>query len=199
MWNLIPINGVPTRIQRFCCKFLKESSTRGRMIATGVRWNESQRRTEREPYEVKGNKKKRIAISDEKMLLTDNNETRRLFEKCEMKAETIVNPIIDWRNSDIWEFINQEHICTNLLYQCGYNRVGCIGCPMAGKSRWKEFADFPRIKNAYIHAFDRMLAVRKARGKESKWKTGHDAFLWWMEDENIEGQMSFADFPEVMP
>lgn len=199
MWNLIPRNGVPTRKQRFCCKFLKESSTMGRMIATGIRWNESRRRAEREPYEVKGNKKNRVAVSDEKMLLSDNNDTRRLFEKCEIKAETIVNPIIEWRNADIWDFINQEHICTNPLYQCGYDRVGCIGCPMAGKNRWKEFADFPKIKNAYIHAFDRMLGVRKEKGTPTKWKSGYDVFLWWMEDDNVEGQMSLEDFPEVMP
>lgn len=31
-------------------------------------------------------------------------------------------------------------------------------------------------------------------GKECKWKTGEEVFLWWMEDENIPGQMSIEDF-----
>lgn len=201
MWNLIPRKSMPpTRRVRYCCSALKENGCANRMIATGIRWNESKNRSSREAYEVIGDKKENgIYVSDEKMLLSDNGDTRRLFEKCQLKAKTAVNPIIDWKDHDIWEFINQGHICTNPLYQCGYNRVGCIGCPMAGKNRWKEFADFPKVKNAYIHSFGRMLEARKAKGKPTKWKTGYDVFLWWMEDDNIEGQMNFEDFSEVMP
>ena len=75
-----------------------------------------------------------------------------------------------------------------------YVSVGCIGCPMAGKKRYKEFSDFPQYKKLYILAFERMLEERKRRGKECKWKTGEEVFLWWMEDENIPGQMSIEDF-----
>lgn len=106
----------------------------------------------------------------------------------------IVNPIIDWTHSDIWEYINSEKIETCELYQCGYDRIGCIGCAMAGKKRYKEFADFPEYKKLYIHAFARMLEERKRRGKECKWKSGEEVFLWWMEDENVPGQMSIEDF-----
>ena len=139
-------------------------------------------------------KKDKTLVSDEKMLLTDNNDTRKLFEQCQLKAKTVVNPIIDWKNSDIWEYIESERICTNCLYKMGYDRVGCIGCPMASKARYKEFADFPTYKQAYIKAFDRMLEVRKARGKDTRWKSGEEVFLWWMEDENIPGQMTLDDF-----
>ncbi len=39
MWRLIPLKLVPpTRIMRYCCAALKETSGRGRWIATGVRW-----------------------------------------------------------------------------------------------------------------------------------------------------------------
>lgn len=201
MWNLIPKKLMPpTRLVRYCCSELKETGCANRMIATGVRWAESTKRKTRETYEViKNTAKDSIKVSDEKMLLTDNDDTRKLFESCQLKAKTVVNPIIDWKDSDIWEFINQENICTNCLYKEGYDRVGCIGCPVAGKSRWKEFADFPQYKHAYIKAFDRMLEVRKSRGKDSKWKSGEEVFLWWMEDDNIPGQMSFEDFPELLP
>lgn len=128
------------------------------------------------------------------MLLTENDDTRKLFEQCQLKAKTVVNPIIDWTTHDVWEFIIQEHLYVNPLYQCGYDRVGCIGCPMASKKRWREFADFPEYKDAYIRAFNRMLDMRKAKGKETKWKTGHEVFLWWMEDKNIPGQMSIEDW-----
>lgn len=204
MWNLIPRKLTPPwRTIRYCCSDLKESSCSNRMIATGVRWGESNKRKRRNTFEALGKSyKDGVHISDAMMLLTDNEDTRRLFEQCELKAKTVVNPIIDWEDHDVWEFINAEHIQTNPLYQCGYHRVGCIGCPMAGRTRWKEFADFPKIRQAYIHAFDRMLDARKAKGKNDstgRWKTGYDVFLWWMEDDNIEGQMSFEDYPGVMP
>lgn len=202
MWNLIPKKLMPpTRLVRYCCSELKETGCANRMIATGVRWDESTKRKSRESFEVLAKKEKdRVKVSDEKMLLSDCDETRRLFEQCQMKAKTVVNPIIDWNTSDIWEFINSEKIIKNCMYdQMGYERVGCIGCPMVNKKRWKEFADFPKYKQMYIHAFDRMLDERKQRGKSVNWSCGEEVFLWWMEDDNIPGQISIEDFPEFMP
>lgn len=106
----------------------------------------------------------------------------------------VVNPIIDWTHQEIWEYIYDENIKTCELYECGYNRVGCIGCPMASKARWKEFSDFPAYKELYLHAFERMLQELKRIGKKSKWKTADEVFLWWMEDDNIPGQMSIDDY-----
>ena len=45
MWNLIPEKLMPpTRIVRYCCKYLKEASGDGRKTVTGVRWAESANR-----------------------------------------------------------------------------------------------------------------------------------------------------------
>ena len=42
MWKLIPIKLMPpTRVVRYCCAVLKETTGRDRFIATGVRWAES--------------------------------------------------------------------------------------------------------------------------------------------------------------
>lgn len=193
MWTLIPQKLMPpTRLVRYCCSILKEAGCPNRMIATGVRWAESNKRKNRNAFEVLGKTMKEgIRVSDEKMLLTDNDDTRKLFEQCSLKANTVVNPIIDWQHRDIWEYIRAEHIETNPLYLCGYERVGCIGCPMVGKKRWKEFADYPSFKTNYVKAFDRMLLERKKKGLTFKWKTGEEVFLWWMEDKNISGQQDF--------
>lgn len=202
MWNLIPKRLMPpSRMMRYCCSELKETGCANRMIATGVRWAESNKRKEREAFEsITSHKATKIKVTDEKMLLTDNDNTRKLFEQCQLKAKTVVNPIIDWEDHDIWEYYWNECKSHNPLYQMGYYRVGCIGCPVAGKTRWKEFADFPKYKQMYINTFDRMLEVRTGRGLNHKWKSGEEVFLWWMEDKNIPGQMNFAeDFPEVLP
>ena len=98
----------------------------------------------------------------------------------------------DWK-MDAFVENTIKTIRENPLYDMGYKRVGCIGCPMAGKHRWKEFADFPTYRRAYIRAFGKMLEAIHRAGKPSKWKTGYDVFLWWMEDDNIPGQLSLDD------
>lgn len=205
MWNLILKKLMPpTRRMRYCCSTLKETGCANRMIATGIRWDESKNREERNSFEAITSKKKdAIRVSDEKMLLTDNDDKRKLFEKCELKAKTVVNPIIDWTDYEIWEFYRNECQYHNPLYEMGFSRVGCIGCPMAGKGRWKEFREFPEYQAMYIQTFDRMLQIRKQKGltyrnnEYAAWKNGYDVFLWWMEDKNIKGQMNLFDFMEV--
>lgn len=188
MWTLIPQKKMPpSRLMRYCCSILKETGCANRFIATGVRWDESSKRKEWGSISAPG---VRIHATDEIMLMNDNDAKRKLMEQCELKGKMVVNPIIDWKHRDIWEFIRSEKIDYNQLYDCGYKRVGCIGCPMASKGRWKEFADFPTYRRAYIRAFDKMLEELKATGKKPKWKTGTDVFLWWMEDRNVDGQYS---------
>lgn len=199
MWNLIPRKLMPpTRIVRYCCSELKETFGAGRYISTGIRWSESSRRKEWGSFSQPDN---RIHASDEIMLNSENDIKRKLIEHCLQKNKMVVNPIIDWKDSDVWEYIKSERIHVNCLYKEGFDRIGCIGCPMAGKKRWFEFGVFPKYKNAYISAFDRMIRERERERRmlETKWKTGEEAFLWWMEDDNIPGQMSLEDFPGVMP
>ena len=134
MWELIPQKLMPpTRIARYCCSVLKETGCANRYIATGVRWDESTQRATRTEFEKYGNKKTDKEIFTSLMLMNDNDKRRRMTESMQ-KNKMVVNPIIDWTHSDVWEFINSEHIETCELYKCGYNRVGCIGCPMAGRS-----------------------------------------------------------------
>lgn len=190
MWQLIVKKKMPPcRLQRYCCGYFKENNTKNRFIATGVRWAESIRRRNRQEIEPK-----RKRLSEQIMIMNDNDRKRSLIEQCKLKADMIVNPILDWTDRDIWEYYWSECNIHNPMYKMGYTRVGCIGCPMAGKHRWKEFADFPTYKRAYIRAFGKMLEAIKAAGKRTSWKSAEDVFLWWMEDDNIEGQMELKDY-----
>ena len=196
MWNLIPRKLFPpTRLARYCCAELKESSGKNRWIATGVRWAESAKRKQRGVMEtIHKDKEKRLVLMD------DNDEGRMLMENCQLKGTRTVNPIIDWKDSDVLGYCSAEEITMNPLYACGWKRVGCIGCPMAGKHRYAEFKRYPKIKAAYIRAFDRMLLEREKRGKAEgpmRWgTTGTDVFHWWMEDGVLPGQMVFDGMEE---
>lgn len=198
MWNLIPRKLMPpTRIVRYCCTELKEGGGKGRFIATGVRWAESvARKKNRGALEVlHSNRKKELILAN------DNDEDRRLFETCQMKGKRVVNPIVDWQEADVLDYAAAEKIPMNPLYCEGFRRVGCIGCPMASKTRIMEFARYPRIKAAYIRAFDRMLDERRRRGKMDgpifrMGDTGVDVFHWWMEDGVLPGQEVLDGFEE---
>ena len=129
-------------------------------------------------------------------LMNDNDESRRMMENCQLKGKRIVNPIIDWTESDVLDYASAEKICMNPLYECGWKRVGCIGCPMAGKHRNTEFSRYPKIKAAYVRAFDRMLAERRKRELPRVWQTGEDVMHWWMEDGVLPGQMVLEGMAE---
>lgn len=213
MWSLIPQKLMPpTRLVRYCCSVLKENGGAGRFIATGVRWAESNsRKNNRGIYErIAADKGKRVILNN------DNDEKRLLFENCRMKAKRVVNPIVDWKDEDVWGFLGEgtkvicgaynvtaNRIPVNPLYDEGWCRVGCVGCPMAGKKgRVAEFIRWPKYKELYIKAFDNMLKERERRGKlEGSWRTGtagRDVFNWWMEYDILPGQMDlFEAFEEL--
>lgn len=183
MWTLIPQKSLPpTRIMRYCCSVLKETAGKGRFIATGVRRAESSKRASREPFEILGSRKQYTErMSDDEIFMQDNTEKRRLFETCRLKASRTVNPIIDWTDDDVWDYISAESIEVNPKYRDGYKRVGCVGCPLATKcNRMREFEEYPTYKRAYIRAFDKMLDVRNAKGLQTEWKNGEEVFEWWV-------------------
>jgi len=143
MWDLIPQKLMPpTRIVRYCCSVLKEQGGARRFIATGVRWAESaKRKNSRGIYEaIARSKASRIILNN------DNDDRRRLFENCTLQAKWVCNPIVDWTDDDIWGYIRSEKLPINPLYGCGFSRIGCIGCPMADKTRGFEFARYPKYK-----------------------------------------------------
>lgn len=116
------------------------------------------------------------------MVLTlDNTENKKLVEFCYKRRKTLVNPIIDWTTSEVWEFIREYNVRYCRLYDEGFARLGCIGCPMGGgKSQTKEFERYPKYKDHYIKAFGRMLERGKAKGVETQWKNADDVFEWWV-------------------
>lgn len=195
MWNLIPRKLIPpTRLVRYCCAELKEGGGKDRMITTGIRWCESAARKSRGALEIISKRKEKSVF-----LNNDNDEDRRLFETCTMKGKRVANPIIDWETSDVMDFLTGEKVKLCSLYSEGWKRVGCIGCPMAGKQRYAEFARYPTYKKAYIRAFDKMMEMRRLRGMPRGveiGETGVDVFHWWMEDGVLPGQTVLPGFEE---
>lgn len=199
MWRLIVEKLLPpTRIARYCCSELKEKGGNGKIKVTGVRWAESIRRTESAAIvEVIGKPKtmQKTAVDmgaefsvnkQNSLIMNDDNDiNRRFVEHCYRTTTTMLNPIVDWTDNDVWEFLKYYGCESNPLYQCGFKRIGCIGCPMAGKHRYTEFRLYPKYRQNYVKAFERMIEHRKERGLETEWQNGEEVMKWWLgEDVN---------------
>jgi len=113
------------------------------------------------------------------VLNDDNDASRRSVEYCYRTRKTILNPIVDWTNEEVWEFIREYKIPYCSLYDEGYKRLGCIGCPMSNNAR-EELEKYQIYKQNYIKAFERMIEERQKRGLETEWKTGEEVMEWWL-------------------
>lgn len=176
MWNLIARKRMPPlRMVRYCCYYLKEANGRGRVVVTGVRWAESTNRKNNRGLVNIGARKDRTII-----LNNDNDESKRMVEQCYRTQTTLVNPIIDWEDADVWEYIHTNNLPYNPLYDKGYKRVGCVGCPM-NRNQKSELEKFPQLKRLYIRAFDKMLNnYTEEERKTMSWKNGEDVYNWWV-------------------
>ncbi len=155
MFRLIKEKGMPpTRIVRYCCHELKEMNGIGRTVVVGVRRQESLRRRDRPIY----------------------HESRRT------KNLMFLNPIVDWSEDEVWEYIHKYNLPYPCLYDEGYTRIGCILCPMHSvKQKLKDIERYPKYYNAYLLAFEKMLKIRKERGKEFKnYSTAEEVMEWWI-------------------
>ena len=192
MWNLIPRKKMPpTRLVRYCCEKFKETSGKGRITVTGVRWEEScSRKANQALVNVRGKKPMKIAEaegvafdtnkSNSILLNYDDSHARRIVEQCYRTNKTLVNPIIDWLAADVWEFLRDvAKVKSCILYKQGYKRLGCIGCPLSS-NQYRELAAYPTYKKAYIRAFERMLEQRREAGLPTEWTTADEVMRWWI-------------------
>ena len=168
MWKLIVKNMMPpTRLVRYCCEALKEGGGKGRIVITGVRWAESNKRRK-----------------------------RRVIETCYRDtSKAYLHPILDWPDAEVWEYIRERELPYCRLYDEGFKRIGCVGCPNARKGRAMHFARWPAFERAYRRAFAAAVAKRRRLGKSSRldWTDGDAMFDWWMDErraaKDVEGQL----------
>ena len=151
--------GPPTRLSRWCCEYYKEQGGNGLFKALGVRGPESPRR---------------ILQWQE---VTQNRAT----------GDLILCPVAYWTDEDIWAFIRQYNLPYCELYDQGYSRLGCIGCPMSGsKGQSRDFARWPRYealwKRGFREYWDTWKGVPRLDGKPrwiEKMSGVEELWQWW--------------------
>lgn len=210
MRKLIPQKKMPpTRLVRYCCSHYKEGHGEGRVTLTGVRWAESRNRKDNQgAVTIIGASAKDLAEGTTYhrtgkggiVMNYDDAETRRSVETCYRTHKTLVNPIIDWTDEDVWEYIKTRNLPYCSLYDEGFTRLGCVGCPLGGDAAMRrELSRWPAIRKVYISAFDDMIKARKDAGMPCTWKNGEEVMRWWTRekaDTQLDGQMTMFDEEE---
>ena len=79
------------------------------------------------------------------------------------KKSLLISPIIYWTERDVWEFLNDVVKVPHCsLYDEGWHRIGCIGCPMSSyKQKMLENERYPHVKRNWIKA---IKAIRNGGG-----------------------------------
>lgn len=126
MWKLIIENKMPpTRIARYCCRVLKETTTPNQIAAVGVREEESAGRKGRDIFIIRGNSKKEFLYYSVEHAEEVFNEAQEMDEvwdcqlitKAKANNDLIVSPIYNWKESEIWEYAIDNKIKMNPMYK----------------------------------------------------------------------------------
>lgn len=131
-----------------------------------------------------------------------------MVESCSRsKYKRYLHPIIDWETDDVWEYIRVNKLPYCSLYDEGWKRIGCIGCPMAGAAGMRrDFARWPKYYKAYAAAAAAAAANNLAKagatysGKHLRWVDGEAMMRWWMqevEDSPLDGGLFEGADPEA--
>lgn len=152
----------PTRSVRWCCDEYKENGGRGRVKIFGVRASESRAR----------------AIRWNEVTLHSD-------------GDLAICPVVYWTEMQIWEFIRFYRIPYCSLYDEGFKRLGCVGCPLNPQSQKREFERWPNFernwKRAVIANWENFKDAKRRDGKpymHAKFETGEDFWRWWLNEKS---------------
>lgn len=144
--ELCDVIGPPSRVMRWCCTVFKTGAIQKTIASAfkdktrilsfqGIRHSES---VSRSKYE-------------------------RESESPKISKQTVVSPIIDWIDFDVWLYILTTGIDFNEAYRLGYSRVGCWCCPNNGE--WSEFLSKVYMYDQYLHWHELLVSFAEKIGK----------------------------------
>lgn len=128
----------------------------GRVVATGIRAEESSRR-----------------------------RSRGIVNVCRKSGneKALINPIIHWTHDDVWEYIRRRELPYCSLYDEGWKRLGCVFCTYESR-RAETKARWPKMFAALMHNVRKAWPTWQQRlswqGKTEEFMQSPEKFLeWW--------------------
>jgi len=144
--ELCRVIGPPSRVMRWCCTVFKTGAITRKIQAMfrekahivtfyGIRRSES----------------------------VSRSKYKRESDSPKITKQTVISPIIDWYDFDIWLYLLTRKIDFNRAYRLGYARVGCWCCP--NNSLWSEFLSRIYMPEQYEKFHMLLLEFAKQIGK----------------------------------
>jgi phosphoadenosine phosphosulfate reductase len=105
-----------------------------------------------------------------------------------------VNPLFRWDAEYLWDFIKGNGVAYSSLYDDGFHRLGCIGCPRgSAKNKAREFERWPRYeakwKRVFRRTWDRRHGTYQKNGRRwfadaffTRWE---DVWDWWVNNRSL--------------
>jgi len=120
-FEMVNYVGVPSRLLRWCCDVFKFGPLANYLtqnnldgFITGLRKKESNKRF-----------------------------GYRYIDKNPLIQAKQINPILDWTDQDVWEYIRNNNLPVNPLYK-HFDRIGCWCCPYRTDDEWAKIKElFP--------------------------------------------------------
>jgi len=155
-WKLVVKKGLPMRQSRWCCEVIKEAGGKGRVKILGMRSAESNTRSKYKCFDTHGN-----------------------------KGDWLL-PILNWSDSDVWQYIAERNLNVCPLYKEGFTRIGCILCPFSRNIKREEYY-FPKVTNLWKLACEKIVQQRIANGQKTnagkpvkhEFWSGEELYQWW--------------------
>lgn len=138
--------GPPSRVMRWCCTVFKTGAIT---------------KTLAQVFKDKTNVLTFYGIR--KSESTSRSKYDRESESPKITKQTVVSPIIDWIDFDVWLYILTTGIDFNDAYKLGFSRVGCWCCPNNGA--WSEFLSKVHMYEQYVHWRETLVSFANKIGK----------------------------------
>ena len=205
---------LPTMRVRWCCAEYKETAGAGKVTLIGIRKAESSRRAKRNEVEINNRKfsgdldgldeyrqeqraKRARRKSKEQGVNITNADDEQTLGCIHGKESLLISPIIYWTEKDVWEFLNDVvRVPHCSLYDEGWHRIGCIGCPMSShRQKMIENKRYPHIKRGWIKAIKKIRNGGVFSREYIWWNIRKD----WMPLRNVRGLLRTQAATSIIP
>lgn len=162
-FRLVEKKGLPSRTRRWCCEELKEKYGIGKRSLEGMRKEESPKRGLYEPEQC---------------------DSRKW-----MKGAIHVLPMLEWSESQVWDYIRSNNLPYMKYYDAPYNfkRHGCVGCPLCSKSQLRvEFSAFPRYAYAFMRAIKKHMKYKPNNFIARNFSDEYEAFYFYTNEQTVQ-------------
>jgi len=142
-WRDLSVHVPPSDRLRWCCTSLKKKAA----------W--------RLPH-----KKRIMGIRAEESSKRSKYERINYFEKLD---HTHYYPIYHWKDWQIWDYIKSNNLKYPVLYDWGFERIGCVICPFhsekTGTKHQQYRKYYPRFFDKFESAIADLFRKRQSQGK----------------------------------